>query len=141
MRRKISKRPLVLQPPAGFRACRSDGVVALSDSAFMIPDAGGLYRLDSAHLHLLPSFVAQGWHAPRPELPMSESEHTLGARPLGTKEILDLARRERVVLKAEDGRLLMHGEPLAQLRAHLRSASAALLKELARRDRSGWTEV
>ena len=73
----------------------------------MPPDASGLYRLDSAHAHLLSSFVVrQGWHAPRPELPMSELEHTRRAPPLNPKEILDLARRERIVLKTEDGRLL-----------------------------------
>jgi len=131
----------VLQPPAGFRTSRADGVVVLSDGALMTPDASGLYRLDSAHLHLLPSFVGQGWHAPRPELPISELEHTRGAPPLNTKEILDLATRERIVLKTEDGRLLMRGEPSALLRAHLRSASAALSKELARRHQSLWTEV
>jgi hypothetical protein len=141
MRRKISKRPLVLQPPAGFRTPRPDDVVVLSDGALMTPDASGLYRLDSAHAHLLSSFVGQGWHAPRPELPMSELEHTRRAPPLNAKEILDLARHERIVLKTEDGRLLMRGEPSALLRAHLRGASAALRKELARRDRSVWTEV
>jgi hypothetical protein len=80
MRRKISKKPLVLQPPAGFRTGRSDGVVVLSDGALIAPDAGGLYRLDSAHTHLLASFVAQGWHAPRPELPISELEPSGSAR-------------------------------------------------------------
>jgi hypothetical protein len=142
MLRKISKRPLVLQPPAGFRTSRSDGAVVLSDGALMTSDASGLYRLDSAHAHLLSSFVGQGWHAPRPELPpMSELEHMRRAPPPNTKEILDLARRERIVLKTADGRLLMRGEPSALLRAHLRSASAALRKELARRDRNVWTEV
>jgi hypothetical protein len=33
MRRKISKKPLVLQPPAGFRTARPDGAVVLSDGA------------------------------------------------------------------------------------------------------------
>ncbi len=37
---------------------------------------------------------------------MSELEHTRRAPPLNPKEILDLARRERIVLKTEDGRLL-----------------------------------
>jgi hypothetical protein len=141
MRRKISKRPLLLQPPAGFHTPRSDGVVVLSDGELMNPDASGLYRLDSAHAHLLPTLVGQGWHAPCPELPMSELEHFRPAPPLNTKEILDLARRERIALKTEDRRLLMRGEPSALLRAHLRSASRALSKELARRDRSVWTEV
>jgi hypothetical protein len=107
----------------------------------MTRDASGLYRLDSAHAHLLSSFVRQGWHAPRPELPMSELEQTRRAPPLNTEEILDLARRERIVLKTVDGRLMVRGEPSALLRAHLRSASAALSRELARRDRSVWTEV
>jgi hypothetical protein len=53
---------------------------------------------------------------------MSELEHTRRAPTLNTKEILDLARRERVVLKVEDSRLLLRGEPSTLLRAHLRSA-------------------
>jgi hypothetical protein len=35
-------------------------------------DAQGLYLLDNAHKHLLANFIAQGWHAPRPELPLTE---------------------------------------------------------------------
>jgi hypothetical protein len=141
MRRAIFKGPLVVQPPAGFRTSRSDGVVTLSDGALMAPDSRGPYRLDDAHGHLLARFVAQGWHAPRPEMPMSELERSGHKQILNTDEILDLAHRERIALKVEDGRLLMRGEPSAQLRAHLRRASAALREELAIRDRSVWIEV
>ena len=105
------------------------------------PDARGLYRLDDAHAHLLARFVAQGWHAPRPELPISELERSGYKQILNTDEILDLAHSERIALKVEDGRLLMRGEPSARLRAHLRSASAALRNELAVRERSVWIEV
>lgn len=141
MRPKISKKPLVLQPPAGFCTSRSDGVVVSSDGALMTPDPGGLYRLNSARVHLLPSFVGQGWRAPRPGLPMSELKHARRAPTLSTKEILDMAGSERIVLKVADGRLLMRGEPSALQRAHLHSASVALRNELARRDRSVWAEV
>ena len=107
----------------------------------MAPDARGLYRLDDAHAHLLARFVAQGWHAPRPELPISKFDLSGHKQILSANEILDLAHSEGIALKVEDGRLLMRGEPSARLRAHLRSASAALRNELAVRDRSVWTEV
>ena len=35
-------------------------------------NAQGLYLFDNAHRHLLPNFIAEGWHAPRPELPVNE---------------------------------------------------------------------
>jgi len=107
----------------------------------MAPDSRGLYRLDAAHEHLLARFVAQGWHAPRPELSMSKLECFADEQILDTNEILDLAHSERIALKVADGRLLMRGEPSARLRAHLRSASAALRDELAVRERSVWIEV
>jgi hypothetical protein len=107
MRRKISKKPLVLQPPAGFRTARPDGAVVLSDGALMAPSAVGLYRLDGAHTHLLPRFVAQGWHAPRPELPISKLESAGRAPLLNIKEILDLANSEGIGLKVEYDRLLL----------------------------------
>jgi hypothetical protein len=107
----------------------------------MAPDSRGLYRLDDAHVHLLARFVAQGWHAPRPELPMSELERSGHKQILDADEILDLAHSERIALKVADGRLLMRGEPSARLRAHLRSACAALRDELAVRDQRAWIEV
>lgn len=80
MRKTNSKRSLILQPPAGFRTSRIDGVITLSDGTYMRPDSVGLYHLDYAHVHLLRSFVAQGWHAPRPEIEMSKSG---AAQPAG----------------------------------------------------------
>jgi hypothetical protein len=74
-------------------------------------------------------------------MPISELERSGRKQILNTDEILDLAHNERIALKVEDGRLLMRGEPSARLRAHLRSASAALRDELAVRDRSAWIEV
>jgi len=97
--------------------------------------------LDDAHVHLLARFVAQGWYAPRPEMPMSELERSGHKQILNADEILELAYTERVTLKVEDGRLLIRGEPSARLRAHLRSASAALRDELAVRDQRAWIEV
>src|SRR6266436_5954862 len=91
MRKANSKGSLVLQPPAGFRTYRSDGVVTLSDGVLMAPDSRGLYRLDEAHVHLLARFVAQGWHAPRPEMPMSELERSGHKQILNADEILELA--------------------------------------------------
>jgi hypothetical protein len=80
MRRTNSKKSLILQPPAGFHTSRTDGVITFSDGTYMRPDSAGLYHLDQAHVHLLRSFVAQGWHAPRLEVEMSK----LGAaRPAG----------------------------------------------------------
>jgi|SRR5271168_5002484 len=84
MRRKNSKKPLVLQPPAGFRTAHAEGVLTLSDGSLLKPDSRGLYYLDSAHLRLLPSFIAQGWHAPSPELPTPAAEHAGNAQPLTT---------------------------------------------------------
>jgi hypothetical protein len=72
---------------------------------------------------------------------MSKLECSGDEQILNTNEILDLAHSERIALKVADGRLLMRGEPSARLRAHLRSASAALRDELAVRERSVWIEV
>jgi hypothetical protein len=72
MKRKKSARTFMLQPPAGFQSsCQQRGII-LSDGSLMQRNAQGLYLLDNAHRHLLPNFIAQGWHAPRPELPVSE---------------------------------------------------------------------
>jgi hypothetical protein len=72
MRRKNSAKSFVLQPPLGFRSsCLKPGII-LSDGSLMKRDAQGLYLLDNAHRHLLANFIAQGWHAPRPELPVTE---------------------------------------------------------------------
>ena len=71
----------------------------------MRPDPLGLYHLDAAHLHLLPSFVAQGWHAPRLWLRISELEVDPHVRLLNSIAILDLAHNEHVALKIEDGQL------------------------------------
>jgi hypothetical protein len=141
MRRKNSERPLVLQPPAGFRTSRPDGVMKLSDGALMRPDSDGLYYLDNAHVHLLRSFVAQGWHAPRPDVGMRELEQERQAETLNAVEILHFAARERIALKVENGRLLMRGQPSVQLWAHLREARVALRDELARLDKIQWAEV
>jgi hypothetical protein len=113
----------------------------LSDGALMRPDSGGLYYLDNAHVHLLPNFVAQGWHAPRPELDMPELEQERGVEILNPTEILHLAALERIALKVENGRLLMRGQPSAQLWAHLREARVALCDELACLDKIQWAEV
>jgi hypothetical protein len=113
----------------------------LSDGALMRPDSGGLYYLDNAHVHLLPNFVAQGWHAPRPEVGMRELEQERRAETLDAVEILNLAARERVALKVDNGRLLMRGQPSAQLWAHLRKTRVAVCDELACRDKIQWTEV
>jgi hypothetical protein len=115
--------------------------MTLSDGSLMTPDSRGLYHLDSAHVHLLPGFVAQGWHAPRPKLQMSELERTGRAQTLNTREILELANNERIALKVKDGRLLMRGEPSARLWAYLRGASAVLCDELVRQDGSVWIAV
>jgi hypothetical protein len=142
MRTKNSGRSIVLQPPVGFHTTLSEGAITLSDGALLRPDSRGLYHLDSAHRHLLPSFVAQGWHAPRPELRISELEVDGNAQPpLSTVAILDLAHSERVALRVQDGRLLMRGQPSPRLRLHLRRASVALSDELMRRDRSAWIEI
>jgi hypothetical protein len=141
MRTKNSGRPLTLQPPVGFHTALSEGAITLSDGSLLRPDSRGLYHLDGAHRHLLPSFVAQGWHAPTPELPISEFEADWNAQPLSTEAILDLAHSEHVSLKVQDGRLLLRGKPTPGLRAHLRNTSLALRDELMRRDRSGWIEV
>jgi hypothetical protein len=138
MRRKNSARSLVLQPPAGFRPSRVDGVIILSDGASMCPNSEGLYHLDHAHVHLLPNFVAQGWHAPRPEVAMSEWGR---AQTLNVIEILNLANSERVALKVEKGRLLMRGAPSARLWAHLRDARVALCDEITRQEGIAWVEV
>jgi len=103
----------------------------LSDGALMRPDSGGLYYLDNAHVHLLPNFVSQGWYAPRPDVGMSELDQERRAETLNAVEILHLAARERIALKVENGRLLMRGQPSAQLWAHLREARVALCDELA----------
>ena len=141
MRAKNSGRPLVLQPPAGFHTALSEGAITLSDGSLLRPDSRGLYHLDNAHRHLLPSFVAQGWHAPRLELRTSELEADGNAQPLSTIAILDLAHSERVALKVQDGRLLLRGKPTPRLWAHLRRASVALSDELVRRDGSAWIKV
>lgn len=141
MRRKNSERPLLLQPPAGFRTSRPDGVLTLSDGASMRPDAGGLYHLDHEHVHLLPSFVAQGWHAPRPRMGMPELKQEGPAQTLNAIKILNLAAREGIALKIENGRLLMRGDPSARLWAHLREARVELCNELGCQDKIPWTEV
>jgi hypothetical protein len=141
MRTKNFGKPLVLQPPVGFHTALSEGAITLSDGSLLRPDARGLYYLDSAHRHLLASFVAQGWHAPRPELRTSELEINGNAQPLSTVAILDLAHSEHVALKVQDGRLLMLGQPSPRLRLHLRRASLAVSDELVRRDGSAWIEI
>jgi hypothetical protein len=113
----------------------------LSDGASMRPDSAGLYHLDHEHVHLLRSFVAQGWHAPRPEVGMPELEQAGRAQTLNVTEILYLAVRERIALKVETGRLLMRGEPSARLWAHIRDARVALCDELTCQDKIPWTEV
>jgi len=115
--------------------------MTLSDGASMRPDSGGLYHLDREHVHLLANFVAQGWHAPRPEVGMPELEREGRAQTLNAKEILNLAARERIALKLANGRLLMRGEPSAGLRAHLRDARVALCDELQCQEKIPWTEV
>jgi hypothetical protein len=74
-------------------------------------------------------------------MPMSELELSGHKQILNADEILELADTQSVALKVEDGRLLIRGEPSARLRAHLRSASAALRDELAVRDQRAWIEV
>jgi hypothetical protein len=74
-------------------------------------------------------------------MPISELERSRHKQILNADEILELAHSEHVALKVEDGHLLMRGDPSARLRAHLRSASAALSDELAVRDRCVWVEV
>jgi hypothetical protein len=69
MRRKSSAKTFVLQPPLGFQSSSHEGGLILSDGSLMKRDTRGLYHLDRAHRHLLPNFIAQGWHAPRPEHP------------------------------------------------------------------------
>lgn len=81
----------------------------------MRPDSLGLYHLDAAHLHLLPSFVAQGWHAPRLSLRISELEVDPHVRLLNSIAILDLAHNEHVALKIEDGQLQARGMPSPRL--------------------------
>lgn len=72
MKRKNSARTVLLQPPVGCQSSRQHRGIILSDGSLMRPDAQGLYCLDDAHRHLLPNFIAQGWHAPRPEPPVTE---------------------------------------------------------------------
>ena len=115
--------------------------MTLSDGASMRPDSGGLYHLDRGHVHLLANFVAQGWHAPRPEVSMPELERERRAQTLNAKEILNLAAHERIALKLANGRLLMRGEPSARLWAHLRDARVALCDELRCQEKIPWTEV
>jgi hypothetical protein len=115
--------------------------MTLSDGASMRPDSAGLYHLDHEHVHLLRRFVAQGWHAPRPEVGMPEWEQEGRAKTLNIIEILCMAVRERIALKVETGRLLMRGEPSARLWAHIRDARVALCDELACQDKIPWTEV
>jgi hypothetical protein len=69
MRRKNSVKTFVLQPPQGFQSSSREGGLILSDGSLMKRDTRGRYHLDSTHRHLLPNFIAQGWHAPRPERP------------------------------------------------------------------------
>jgi hypothetical protein len=107
----------------------------------MRPDSGGLYHLDHEHVHLLRSFVQQGWHAPRPEVGMPELEQVGRVQTLNAIEILNLAARERIALKVENGRLLMRGKPSARLWAHLREARVELHKELTSQDMIPWSEV
>ena len=115
--------------------------MTLSDGASMGPDSRGLYHLDHEHVHLLPSFVAQGWHAPRPQMGMPELGREARAQTLNIIEILNMAARERIDLKVENGRLLMRGEPSARLWAHLRDARVDLCDELACQDKIPWIEV
>jgi len=130
-----------LQPPVGFHTALAEGAITLSDGSLLRPDSRGLYHLDSAHRHLLPSFVAQGWHAPRPELRISELELEGRAEPLSTVAILDLADSEHIALKVQDGRLLMRGKPSPRLWLHLRRAILALSDELVLRDGNAWIKV
>jgi hypothetical protein len=117
----------------------------LPDGTLLKPDSQRLYHLDEAHAHLLPRFVAQGWHAPRPEMAApkhaDELEREVPGHMPNTGVILDLAADERVELKVEDGRLHRHGEPSARLRAHLDAARIAVRDELVRRARKHWVEV
>jgi hypothetical protein len=145
MKDKNSKSYIILQPPAGFHTSRPDGVITLSDGTPLKPDPQGFYHLDCAHAHLLRTLVAQGWHAPRAEIPTPkyarEAESAAYGDMLDITAILKLANGEQVDLTVEDGRILMRGEPSARLRAHLRGASTSLRDELERRMRKPWIEV
>jgi hypothetical protein len=140
-----SKTYITLQPPAGFHASHPYGVITLSDGTPLKPDSRGFYYLDRAHAHLLRMLVAQGWHAPRAEIPTPEYAREVGSAAHGdmldTAAILKLASGEQVDLTVKDGRMLMRGEPSARLRAHLRGASISLRDELERRRRRPWIEV
>ena len=144
MTRRISNTSLILQTPIGFHTS-SGGAVTLPDGTLLKPDSQRLYHLDEAHAHLLPRFVAQGWHAPRPEMAApkhaGELESEVPGHMPNAGVILDLAAGERVELKVEDGRLLRHGEPSARLRAHLHTARIAVRDELVRRARKHWVEI
>lgn len=145
MKNRNSKASITLQPPAGFHTSRRDGVITLSDGSPLKPDLRGFYYLDRAHAHLLRTFVAQGWHAPRAEIPTPQYAREVGSAAHGdmldTAAILKLASGEQVDLTVKDGRMLMRGEPSARLRAHLRGASTSLRDELERRTRKPWIEV
>jgi hypothetical protein len=130
-----------LQPPTGFHTALPEGAITLSDGSLLRPDSRGLYYLDSAHRHLLASFVAQGWHAPRPGLRISELNVDGNGQPLNIVAILDLANSEHIALKVQDGRLLMRGKPSPRLWVNLRRARVALSDELVRRDGSAWIEI
>ena len=144
MTRRISNTSLILQTPIGFHTS-SGGAVTLPDGTLLKPDSQGLYHLDEAHAHLLAGFVAQGWHAPRPEMGApkhaDELEREVPVHMPNTGVILDFAAGEHVELKVEDGRLHRHGEPSARLRAHLHAARIAVRDELVRRAGKHWVEV
>jgi hypothetical protein len=145
MKGRNPKTSITLQAPAGFRTSHADGVMMLSDGTPLKPDSRGFYCLDQAHTHLLRRFVAQGWHAPRPELPTLNYAREVGSAAhgdmLNTTAILTLAGTEQVELKVNDGRILMRGEPSARLRAHLRGARTALRDEIERRTQKPWVEI
>ena len=145
MKGRNSKTSITLQAPAGFHTSRADGVMMLSDGTPLKPDSRGFYYLDHAHTHLLRSLVAQGWHAPRPELPTPNYAPEVGSAAhgdmLNIAAILKLAGAEQVELKVNDGRMLMRGEPSARLLSHLRGARIPLRGELERRTQKPWVEI
>ena len=145
MKGRNFKTSITLQAPADFRTSHADGVMMLSDGTPLKPVSRGFYCLDHAHTHLLRRLVAQGWHAPRPELSTPNYAREVGSAAhgdmLNTAAILTLAGAEQVELKFNDGRILMRGEPSARLRAHLRGARTALRDELERRTQKPWVEI
>lgn len=72
---------------------------------------------------------------------MPELKQEGPAQTLNAIKILNLAAREGIALKIENGRLLMRGDPSARLWAHLREARVELCNELGCQDKIPWTEV